>query len=118
MLAILSPAKTLDYETPLRTQTFTIPDFLNQSAELVEILREYNESELRALMSVSEKIALLNRERYQSFEPNFNLDNARQALLAFKGDSYLGFELDQYSEADFAYAQQHLRVLSGLYVLL
>ncbi|MEM1297485.1 MAG: peroxide stress protein YaaA [Verrucomicrobiota bacterium] len=118
MLAIISPAKTLDYESPPLTDTCTKPEFLNHSKELIKQLRTMSEDEIGALMSISPKLATLNAERYQSFKPPFTADNAKQALLAFKGDVYTGFELPEYEEADFAYAQDHLRILSGLYGLL
>ncbi|TNE46241.1 MAG: peroxide stress protein YaaA [Deltaproteobacteria bacterium] len=118
MLVILSPAKTLDYQSPLPTQTFTQPQFSEQAHQLVEILRDYDVDGIRKLMSVSEKIATLNVDRYESYEPEFSTENARQALLTFNGDSYIGFDLESYSEEDFAYAQDHLRTLSGLYGLL
>ena len=118
MLIVLSPAKTLDWTTPRKTKTHTTPRKLDQSSELIEILREYDTEALRSLMKVSEKIALLNIDRYQEFETPFNEENARQALLAFDGDSYTGFELEEYDEDDFSYAQEHLRILSGLYGLL
>lgn len=118
MLIVLSPAKTLDWTSPLRTKTYTTPAFLDQSESLVENLRDYDLDGLKSLMKISDKIATLNAERYAQFTTPFSPENARQALLAFKGDSYLDFAIEQYDEEDFAYAQQHLRILSGLYGLL
>jgi len=118
MLAVISPAKTLDFESPVPTDRCTQPQFLEEAKELVRRLREMTESELEALLSISPKLAELNAQRYRAWKPPFNLDNARQALFAFKGDVYTGFELDAYDEADFEYAQEHLRILSGLYGVL
>ena len=118
MLAIISPAKTLDYDTPPLTDTCTTPDYLDRSRELIKQLRTLSEEEIGALMGISPKLAALNHERYRDWKPPFSLDNAKQALLAFKGDVYTGFDLSAYAEEDFAYAQGHLRILSGLYGLL
>lgn len=118
MIVVLSPAKTLDYKTPLRTNTFTQPLFQERAESLVDILRGYDVDGIRNLMDVSEKIATLNVDRYKSYDSDFTPENARQALLTFNGDSYIGFDLEAYTEEDFAYAQDHLRTLSGLYGLL
>lgn len=118
MLAIISPAKTLDLESPVPSLKISQPDFLDESAELIDQLRQLSEPQLEALMNISPKLAALNHERYQSWSRPFSEDNARPALLAFKGDVYTGFTLDEYSRSDFNFAQQHLRILSGLYGLL
>lgn len=118
MLAVISPAKTLDYESRCPSVSVTQPDFLDDSAKLIAALRKKRRPELRELMSLSENLADLNYERYQDWNLPFNEDNARPALLAFKGDVYTGFSLDEYTKRDFAFAQQHLRILSGLYGLL
>ena len=118
MLAVISPAKTLDFESSPNTGAFSVPDFLDQSELLIERLRTLSEQELSSLMSISPKLASLNRQRYQDWHVPFSSENAKQAILAFKGDVYTGFTLDQYTGKDFDYAQQHLRILSGLYGLL
>lgn len=118
MLAILSPAKTLDYESPVPVDLHSQPEFLGEARALAKQLRGMGEGELAALMSLSPKLAALNVERYRAWKPPFTLDNARQALFAFKGDVYTGFDLSGYDGADFAYAQDHLRILSGLYGVL
>ncbi len=118
MLAIISPAKTLDYESPPLTETHTVPDFLDHSKELIKQLKAMPEAEVGALMSISPKLATLNAERYRDWKVPFTQDNAKQALLAFKGDVYTGFDLPSYGEKDFEVAQRHLRILSGLYGLL
>jgi cytoplasmic iron level regulating protein YaaA (DUF328/UPF0246 family) len=115
MLITLSPSKGQDFETPAPTKKFTTPAALDQSGLLIRELRKLKPADVRSLMAVSEDIARLNVDRYKRFKPPFSLANAKQALFAFKGDVYSGFELDRYRAADFDYAQQHLRILSGLY---
>ena len=111
---IISPAKTLDYESPLKTESFTIPDYLENSAELIEIMSKKSLRDLVKMMQVSQKIAELNVDRFKSWELPFSPVNARQALLAFKGDVYNGINTSTLTEDDFSYAQRHLRILSGL----
>ncbi|KLV07587.1 peroxide stress protein YaaA [Photobacterium ganghwense] len=118
MLIVVSPAKTLDYESPLATQTYTQPELTEHSAELIEVCRELTPAQIASLMKVSDKIAGLNAARFAEWQPEFTTDNARQAILAFKGDVYTGLEAETLDEDGFAYAQQHLRMLSGLYGLL
>ena len=118
MLLVISPAKTLDYETPLATARFTQPQFLDHAQELIGQLREMSPQQIGELMHLSDKLAALNVARYGSWHPDFTPDNARQALLAFKGDVYTGLAAEDFSEADFDFAQDHLRMLSGLYGLL
>ncbi len=118
MLMVISPAKTLDYTSPLATETFTQPRFLEQSAQLIKVLRELSPSELAELMKLSDKLAGLNVARFTEWQPDFTLENARQAILAFKGDVYTGLDAESLSTDDFDYAQQHLRILSGLYGVL
>ncbi|WP_147195090.1 peroxide stress protein YaaA [Pantoea sp. CCBC3-3-1] len=118
MLMVISPAKTLDFESPLATKTFTQPALLDDSQKLIEVARELTPVEIGALMSISDKLADLNVGRFQNWHPPFTLENARQAILAFKGDVYSGLQAETFNEQDFAFAQQHLRMLSGLYGLL
>ncbi|WP_110669079.1 peroxide stress protein YaaA [Salinicola halophilus] len=118
MLSILSPAKTLDFETPSTTRSVSQPDYLAQSRELIDILRGYSPQALSQLMGVSDKIAGLNADRYAAWETPFDLDNAKPAAQAFKGDVYEGLEAEQFDAEENAYAQSHLRILSGLYGLL
>ena len=118
MLMVISPAKTLDFETPPATERFTLPQYLDHSQELVEQLRELSPAQISELMHVSDKIGGLNAARFGSWTPAFTPANAKQALLAFKGDVYTGLDAQSLGEADFDYAQQHLRMLSGLYGLL
>ena len=118
MLTVISPAKTLDYETPPTTRKATQPQFIDRAAQLVEDAREMSPQDIRALMGVSENIAELNHARFMNWSAPFSLDNAKQALLAFKGDVYTGLEAETLSTAQLGFAQQHLCILSGLYGLL
>lgn len=118
MLMVISPAKTLDFETPPTTERFTQPQYLDHSQELILQLRELSPAQISELMHLSDKLAGLNAARFGSWTPAFSPSNAKQALLAFKGDVYTGLAAQTLSEADLDYAQQHLRMLSGLYGLL
>ena len=118
MLTVLSPAKTLDYDTAPMTQLSTVPRFMDQSALLVEDARGLNPDDIRALMGVSEQIAHLNHERFMNWQSESTSDNAKQAVLAFKGDVYTGLQAESLSEEDLTFAQDRLRILSGLYGLL
>ena len=118
MLLVISPAKTLDYETPPVTPRHTQPEFLDHAQELIQQLRELSPAQIAELMHLSDKLAGLNAARYGSWHPDFTPANAKQALLAFKGDVYTGLNAEDFSEADFDFAQRHLRMLSGLYGLL
>lgn len=121
MLTILSPSKTQDYTDDVVDPTairHTEPALLAESQTLVELLRQQSPDELGQLMNVSDNLAALNHERYQHFSPPFTPNNARQALLAFRGDVYTDLAVEEYGPEDFAFAQDHLRILSGLYGLL
>ncbi|MBO3277793.1 peroxide stress protein YaaA [Pseudomonas schmalbachii] len=118
MLMVISPAKTLDYETPPVTERHTLPLHLDDAQELIGILRELTPAQIAGLMSLSDKLAGLNAARFGSWHPDFTPANAKQALLAFKGDVYTGMHAEDFSEDDFDFAQRHLRMLSGLYGVL
>lgn len=118
MIIVLSPAKSLDYETPAHVQRHTIPDFVEDAAELVEGLRRLSPQQIATLMGVSDALARLNFQRYADWSREFGGHNAKQAVLAFNGDVYEGFDAKSLSAADLDYAQQHVRVLSGLYGVL
>ncbi|MFC4993437.1 peroxide stress protein YaaA [Rubritalea tangerina] len=118
MLVLLSPAKSLDYESELPTKKSTKPRLLDDSEELVLQLRKMSPVEIGSLMSISEKLAVLNAERYVQWERDFTKDNSRQALFAFTGDVYQGMELADWTQDDFATAQKQVRILSGLYGVL
>ncbi len=118
MLALISPAKTLDYESALPTDLHTLPRLLDQSQQLIDLSRKLSASEISKLMSVSEKIATLNVGRFHDWNADFNFANARQAIFAFKGDVYTGLDAYHLKDTDIQFAQKHLRMLSGLYGLL
>jgi cytoplasmic iron level regulating protein YaaA (DUF328/UPF0246 family) len=118
MLILVSPAKTLDFDTPAKTGTATQPIFLEQSQLLVNELQGLSAKKLSSLMGISAKLGELNHERFATWQTPFTKKNARQGLLAFKGDVYTGMNAESFSAADFKFAQQHLRILSGLYGLL
>lgn len=117
MLLIISPAKTQNFSGG-RHSHHTMPVLLDRSLRLIGRLRQLSTGEISRLMHISEKLAELNRERYHDFHPPFAPDNARQALLAFGGDVYSSIAADRYNDEDFAFAQEHLRILSGLYGVL
>lgn len=118
MLSVISPAKTLDFETPPTTQDVTQPDFLDHSQALIDILRDYSPQQISDLMGISDKLAGLNAARFAEWQPPFSLENAKPAAQAFQGDVYTGLEADTFSDDENRYAQKHLRILSGLYGLL
>ncbi len=118
MLTVISPAKTLDFKTPSITNKYSSPDFLDQSRELVEILKEYPAKKLRRMMKISDKLAELNVERFNAWHLPFTSENAKQAILAFKGEVYLGLEAENLTARDLNFAQKHVRILSGLYGVL
>lgn len=118
MLMVISPAKTLDFESPLATKRYTQPALLDESQKLINVARKLSPADISSLMHISDKLAVLNAERFNDWQPDFTPDNARQAILAFKGDVYTGLQAETFSEKQFDFAQQHLRMLSGLYGLL
>ncbi len=119
MLIVVSPAKSLDFESPLPTRKHSEPTMLDRAGELVEIMARKSPAELARMMSISEGLALLNFERFQDWQPPFTPDNARPALLAFSGDVYLGLDAaNNFTERDYTHAQKVLRILSGLYGVL
>ncbi len=118
MLIVVSPAKTLDYESPLPTERHTQPELIKYSAELINVCRTLTPADISELMKVSDKIAGLNAARFEEWSETFTTENSRQAIFAFKGDVYTGLEAETLSESDLEFAQNHLRMLSGLYGLL
>lgn len=118
MLILISPAKTLDYQSPLVTTRYTQPELLDHSQQLIHQARQLSAPQIARLMGISDKLADLNATRFHDWQPHFTPDNARQAILAFKGDVYTGLQAETFSDADFDFAQQHLRMLSGLYGVL
>lgn len=118
MLMVISPSKTLDESSRLPDVSCTQPVLLEDAGKLVGILRNYSTEKLGQLMDISEKLSVLNAERYQRFHTPFSLKNARPALYTFKGDVYEPMSLESYGARELAYAQAHLRILSGLYGVL
>ena len=117
MLIVISPAKTLDYSNP-EYSSHTQPDFSKEVKDLVGVLKKKSASQISKLMHLSDSLAVLNEERYKTFSETFNPENSKQAVLAFKGEVYAKMEADHFSPEDLDFAQQHLRILSGLYGLL
>lgn len=115
MLITLSPSKTLDLDSPSRAVHHTIPELLDESQRLVARLRVLSAGELAVLMRISARLAELNHARFASWHTPFTVDNARPALLTFQGDVYQGLDAGSLTQADLTYAQDHLRILSGLY---
>ncbi|MFC0268925.1 peroxide stress protein YaaA [Kushneria aurantia] len=118
MLSVLSPAKTLDFDTPPTTEVATEPDYLEASRQLVDILRDFSPQQLSKLMKISDKLAGLNAARFAEWQTPFDRGNAKQAVLAFQGDVYTGLAAEQWDEASLEWSQEHLRILSGLYGML
>ncbi len=118
MLTVLSPAKTLDFETPPRFGTYTEPLFVAEANQLVQIARRLSPQQLSNLMGINPQLAELNHARFKSWRPEFDLDNAKQSIFAFRGDVYRGLAAGELGEPELQFAQDHLAILSGLYGLL
>ncbi|WP_374593344.1 peroxide stress protein YaaA [Aquabacterium sp.] len=118
MLIVLSPAKSLDYDTPATVADHTLPQFISQSAELIEVLKPKTPAQIAELMDLSDALATLNVARYGAWSKKFTARNSKQAVLAFNGDVYEGLDAKTLSPADLAWAQDHVAILSGLYGIL
>jgi cytoplasmic iron level regulating protein YaaA (DUF328/UPF0246 family) len=118
MLSVISPAKTLDLGPQKLTKKHTIPESLDDSQILIDLLSKKTKGQIAKLMSLSDKLAQLNVDRYQAWDREFTPQNSKPALLTFKGDVYQGFDCEKWQAADFTYAQKHLRMLSGLHGVL
>ena len=118
MLSLLSPAKKLNFIDPAPFDAHSLPDFLGDSEELIDQAQHLSRSEISQLMHISDTLAELNYQRFHDFKPPFNLGNAKQAAYAFMGDTYVGLDAANLSEEDFTWAQERVRILSGLYGLL
>ena len=119
MITLLSPAKTLDYESPLPVKDFSVPENLRQSKQLIKALRKKDPQDLSDLMGLSEKLANLNFERNMNWEPPVkHSDDIRQAIFAFKGDVYTGLSAYSLKKSDINFLDKHVRILSGLYGIL
>ena len=118
MLIVVSPAKTLDFETPSISEQYSQADLIADSAELIDVCRQLTPVDLSSLMKISDKLAGLNTARFTEWSAEFTPENAKQAVFAFKGDVYTGLDAETFTTDDMAFAQQHFRILSGLYGLL
>ncbi|WP_420933698.1 peroxide stress protein YaaA [Alteromonas sp. A081] len=118
MLVVVSPAKNLDFETEIPVSSFTQPTMMDDTKRLMEVCRTLSPADLSSLMKISDKLATLNANRFAEFSTPFDKDNARQAMYAFNGDVYTGLDAYTLSDESVAFAQEHLRILSGLYGLL
>ena len=119
MIFLLSPAKSLDYDTPAPPELpHTLPQFISRSAQLIDLLRPKNQQQIAALMDLSDELSALNVTRYQAWKPKFTAKNSKQAILAFNGDVYEGLSAKTLKTTDLEWAQQHVASLSGLYGLL
>ena len=116
MIIVISPAKTLDFKEKNNNLPISEPRFLERSQEIINEIKEYSSFDLEKLMKISTKLATLNRDRFAKWEPS--LDTAKQAILAFKGDVYMGMDVGSFSDSNLFYANDHLRILSGLYGVL
>ena len=118
MLLVVSPAKNLDFDSPLATDKFTQPSMLEHSKLLINECIKLTPAQLSSLMGISDKLAGLNAARFGEWTTPFTPDNARPAVLAFNGDVYTGLDAQTFKRKDFEFAQQHMRILSGLYGLM
>jgi cytoplasmic iron level regulating protein YaaA (DUF328/UPF0246 family) len=118
MLMLLSPAKSLDYETPPVIDRHTLPQFVDESAALIEVIKPYTPAQIASLMDLSDSLSQLNVARYAAWRPKFTAKNSKQAVLAFNGDVYEGLDASSLTAEQLDWAQGHLAILSGLYGLL
>ncbi|MCF8364276.1 MAG: peroxide stress protein YaaA [Bacteroidales bacterium] len=115
MVVLISPAKTLNYNIQPQTSIFSLPDFLHESGQIVDVLKKYSPSRLQKLMSINPDLATLNATRFMDWMLPFTPDNAKQAIMVFNGEVYNGLKANTLTEADLLFAQDRLRILSGLY---
>lgn len=118
MLAVVSPAKSLNFESDSPIKLHSIPDFLDTSQTIINELQALSPKEISSLMNISDDLGILNYERFQQWKTPFNLSNAKQAVFAFSGDVYNGLDASSLSSENIEYAQKHFRILSGLYGIL
>jgi cytoplasmic iron level regulating protein YaaA (DUF328/UPF0246 family) len=118
MLILLSPAKSLDYDTAPTTDKHTLPQFVAESQALIDVLRPYTPAQIASLMDLSDALATLNVARYAAWQPTFTSQNSKQAILAFNGDVYEGLDAASLKQKDLDWAQAHVAILSGLYGIL
>ena len=118
MITIISPAKTLDYYNTIHTNKYSQPELLDDSEILAEALKKFSKNELAKLMDINPDLASLNYERYLQWKKPFTPENAKQALAVFKGQVFIGLEAKSLTNDELLFAQNHLRILSGLYGIL
>ena len=118
MLTIISPAKKLDFESPVKSSEYSLHKFSKETNEIIEECRKMSVADIRNLMGVSDKISELNYDRYQRFEAHYNLNNSKQAIFAFKGDVYVNIDIDNYGQDELSFTDKHVAILSGLYGIL
>ncbi len=118
MLIVLSPAKSLDYKTPIKVKAPTLPEFASESAKLIAELKKLAPQDVAKLMSLSDQLAVLNVGRYRDWSKKFTVDNSKPAIYAFDGDVYDGFDVKSLNTKAIDFAQDHVRILSGLYGVL
>ena len=118
MISIISPAKTLDFDSSIPVNQSSQPDFIQESEKIITKLKKTSRKKISNLMDLSKQLTELNYERYHNWEPEFNSNNSRQAIYAFKGDVYLGLEAYTLDQNEVGFAQEHLRILSGLHGIL
>lgn len=118
MITLLSPAKTLDFESPERISDLTVPQFNMMSNRLIRILKKKSVDEIKGLMAISDALAKLNKNRFKHFNKEYTDENSKSAITAFKGDVYIGLDVGSLNDEDLNFANQHVRILSGLYGLL
>jgi hypothetical protein len=115
MLIVLSPAKSLDYKTAVQVKTPTLPEFVSESAKLIADLKKLAPQDVAKLMGLSDQLATLNVGRYRDWSKKFTAENSKPSIYAFDGDVYDGFDVKSLNAKDLAFAQDHIRILSGLY---
>ncbi|MEZ5004558.1 MAG: peroxide stress protein YaaA [Chitinophagales bacterium] len=118
MIALLSPAKKMDFDFDTSKLEYSQPVFVDRSQQLINKLSKLSRKKIGSLMSLSASLAELNYNRYHAWQLPFTTANAQQAIYAFRGDTYIGFDADSMSPSDIAFAQNHVRILSGLYGVL
>lgn len=118
MIVVVSPAKKLDFTSNEVKENWSIPAYLDQSEVLIKSARKLSRKKIANMMNISDSLADLNYERYRDFSTPFTLANSRQAILAFKGDTYVGLDAETLTDDDLDFAQDHFRILSGLYGML
>ena len=118
MITLLSPSKKLNFDTQNIVQDYTQCDFISSAEQLALEAKNLSENDLRELMGISDNLAKLNRERFDRWSLPFSISNAKQAILAFNGGGYSGLNAENFKDDDFKFAQNHVRILSGLYGIL